>query len=176
MAPKTQKSLKDGLSQTHEEVDALKASRARILVRLVNAISRACVMNSARSTHFFGMSMNKIIVLGELFRHNGCRQDELCELVFIDKGSITRAVQQLQEYGLVERQQDPSDRRSVRVYLTRKALAMERKMFVIASEWGGSLTDGFTPEERETVIDLLLRMEANARAMVKNAPEQEDEA
>jgi DNA-binding MarR family transcriptional regulator len=132
-------------------------------------------MHSSRSTSFFGMSMSQIIVIGELFNHNGCRQEELREYVFLDKASITRAVQQLQEYGLVQRQQDPVDRRAVRVYLTRKALAMESEMFVVASEWGHSLTAGFTQEERDIVINLLLRMEANAKAMVKNDHEQDNE-
>ncbi len=152
-------------SEIAERIDELKENRERILIRLVTAISRACVMHGGRATRRLGLSVSQTIVLGELFGHDGCRQEDLRALVSLDKGNITRAVQQLEESGLVRREQDPADRRAVRVYTTEKARSIEDTMFALAAVWDDKLTAGFTREERETLISLLLKMEVNAKAM-----------
>lgn len=145
-----------------------RANRERILVRLVTAISRRCIMIGSRSTSHFGLSMSQVIVLGELFVHGGCRQEDLRGYVALDKGNVTRALQRLEEYGLVQREQDPADRRVVRVYVTPKAQAIEREMYALAARWDETLMAGFTQEECKTVVDLLLRMEANARVLARD--------
>ena len=110
-----------------------------------------------------------MIVLGEILNNNGCCQEDLRAMVSIDKGNITRALQRLEEQGLVERRPDPADRRMTRVYVTQKALALEEEMYNLATAWDAKLTEGFTPQERETLVNLLLRLEANAKAMAKEA-------
>jgi len=148
-------------------INRVKENRERILIRLVTTIARACIMYAKRSDRPFGLSISQTIVLGELFNHNGCRQEDLRAFVFLDKGNVTRALQQLEEYGLVQRVQDLVDRRVTRVYVTKKALSIDNEMFALAVLWDERLTMGFTPQERETLIDLLLRMEINAKAMVR---------
>ena len=81
--------------------------------------------------------------------------------------NVTRALQQLEGRGLVKRVQDPVDRRVIRVFTTRKAAGIEEEMVALGRLWDDKLTIGFTPEERQTLVDLLLRMEVNARAMVR---------
>ena len=165
MPRKKQLNSKNDQSGMEEHINIAKVNRERILIRVVTAISRACIMHANRSTRHFGLSISQAIVLSEMFRYNGCRQEDLRTFVSLDKGNVTRAVQQLEEFGLVQRKQDPVDRRAVRVYVTQKALALEKDMYAIACLWDERLTEGFTPEERAKLIDLLLRMEVNAKAM-----------
>jgi DNA-binding MarR family transcriptional regulator len=155
-------------SDMEKRIDAFRKDSERILIRLVTTISRICTMHASKSTNRFEMSVSQTIVMGELFRHNGCRQEDLRTFVTLDKGNVTRALQRLEENGLVERTQDPIDRRVVRVYVTNKALSIEREMYKLAVIWEEKLTDGFTPEERETLLSLLVRMEVNARSMTKD--------
>ena len=157
-----------GLSDIEERINALKVNSDRILIRLVTTIARACTMYGTRSMSHMGISISQAVVLGETFRHNGCRQEDIRAFVALDKGNVTRALQRLEESGLVERKQDPADRRVVRVYVTRKALSIEAEMFALANHWDERLTEGFTDKERETLIDLLLRMETNAKAVAKS--------
>lgn len=149
-------------------INWVKENRERILIRLVTTIARACTMYAKRSVRPFGLSISQTIVLGELFNHNGCRQEDLRAFIFLDKGNVTRALQQLEEYGLVQRAQDSVDRRATRVYVTKKALSIDTEMFALAVLWDDRLTMGFTRQERETLIDLLLRMEVNAKAVARN--------
>jgi len=163
-------------ADTEKRIDAMRENRARILIRLVTAISRACIMYGTRYTSHFGLSVSQTIVLGELFGQNGCRQEDLRESVFLDKGNVTRALQRLEESGLVERKQDPQDRRVVRIYFTEKALSIEREMFLLAVLWDEKLTMGFTHEEHEMLVDLLLRMEVNAKALARGGAPPADGA
>lgn len=151
-----------------DDLTVLRHKRERILVRLVTAISRACIAFGTRSSGDFGISLSQALVLGELFSQNGCCQEDLRAYIGLDKGNITRALQRLEELGMVQRLQDAEDRRQVRVYLARKALAIEKKMAALANIWDQRLTEGFTDEERETLVRLLMRMEANARVMAGN--------
>lgn len=157
-----------------ERIRALKASRERILIRLVTAISRSCSIYGARTIRHLGLSISQIIVLGEVLGNNGCRQEELRIYVALDKGNVTRALQRLEEMGLVTRKHDPADRRVVRVYVTEKALSIEVELFTLAGLLDDKLTADFSPEERETLIDLLLRMEATARALARSGDAQEE--
>ncbi|MCC6487219.1 MAG: winged helix-turn-helix transcriptional regulator [Candidatus Hydrogenedentes bacterium] len=151
-----------------ERIRALKASRERILIRLVTAISRSCSIYGARTIRHLGLSISQIIVLGEVLGNNGCRQEELRVYVALDKGNVTRALQRLEEMGLVTRKNDPADRRVVRVYVTEKALSIEGELFTLAGLLDDKLTAGFSREERETLINYLLRMEATARALARS--------
>lgn len=160
--PKTEPPVMD------DRINALKRNRERILIRLVTTIARACTMYATRSERPFGLSISQMIVLGELFSHNGCRQEDLRASVYLDKGNVTRALQWLEEQGLVKRVQDPVDRRVTRVYVTKRACAIEQAMFARAVVWDDRLTSGFTPQEHETLIDLLLRMEVNAKDLARN--------
>jgi DNA-binding MarR family transcriptional regulator len=167
MNKKTQSSLAGQLI-LQEHIKTLRARSERILIRLVTAIARSCIMHGTRTTSSVGLSVSQTIVLGELFSHNGCRQEDLRVFVALDKGNVTRALQRLEEFGLVLRKQDPVDRRVVRVFVTKKALAIAKKMYALAALWDTRLTVGFSSRERETLVDLLLRMETNARAMARS--------
>ena len=159
--------LKIEQSDMEERITALKGNPERVLVRLVTSISRVCIMYAGKSITRFGISVSQAIVLSELFSHNGCSQDDLRALVKLDKGNVTRALQRLEENGFVHRKQDIVDRRVIRVYASKKTLSIERELYAIAALWDDSLTTGFTHEERETMISLLLRMEANAEVMAR---------
>ena len=153
-------------SDLQERLAALQKNRERVLIRLVTSISRTCITAGTRLAGKFNISMSQALVMVELFSHNGCCQEDLRMFVALDKGNVTRALQRLEALGLVERKQDADDRRLVRVYVTRQALALESRMSAVAAGLDERLVRGFTPMERDTLVDFLQRMEANARAMV----------
>lgn len=158
-------------------IERYDEARDRSLVRLVTAISRAVIMYGTRTISHLGLSMSQAMVFGHLFKYNGCRQEDLRHIVTLDKGNITRAVQRLEELGLVKRTQDPVDRRAIRVYLTKQALKLEDELFTLVSQWDDSLVTGFTHKERAALIDLLLKVEANVQAMLgKEEGEADDGA
>lgn len=154
-------------SDVDARITAIKENPERVLIRLISSISRGAIMYAGTSITRYNLSVSQAVILVELLQHDGCSQDDLRARVKLDKGNITRAVQRLEENGFVFRKQDTVDRRAMRVFVSKKACSIERELYTLALFWDNELTRGFTREEREKLISLLLRMEANAEALIK---------
>jgi DNA-binding MarR family transcriptional regulator len=111
------------------------------------------------------LGLSQTILLAELYSHDGCRQDDLRLAINLDKGTITRAIQGLEEQGFVTRTTDTADRRAVRVHITDKARNLEPKMVELALAWDNTLTGDLTQEERAMLAALLMRVETNLKNM-----------
>lgn len=60
----------------------------------------------------------RYLYLFSLYIQDGRRQQELADIIGVDKAAATRALARLEQSGYVRRREDPADRRAVRVYLT----------------------------------------------------------
>jgi DNA-binding MarR family transcriptional regulator len=64
-------------------------------------------------------------VLVPLFEEDGLRLGELASRAGLTKQTLTTLVRRIEAQGYVERRPDPQDGRAARLYLTRKARALE---------------------------------------------------
>jgi DNA-binding MarR family transcriptional regulator len=87
------------------------------------------------------------------------RMSTIAECLIISKGGTTKVIDRLEAKGLVERSQDPADRRALVVEITPKG----RKVFAeiqpvvddaIESYWGQHVTD----DEAATILDVVNRV------------------
>ena len=67
-------------------------------------------------------------VLGHVREQDGCSQTHIADALGMDKGAVSRQVQQLTDLGLVEKTEDPDDRRACVVRLS--ALGEQRMQAV----------------------------------------------
>jgi MarR family transcriptional regulator, organic hydroperoxide resistance regulator len=74
------------------------------------------------------------IVLVCLYDHDGRTQQELCELTFKEKPSLTRILNNLEISKFVTRMSDPEDGRTNRVFLTKYCKKIETELLKIAEE------------------------------------------
>lgn len=92
------------------------------LGRLVGAAERALRRqfdrNLAEEGHELGASA--VILLKHIETEEGCSQQALTDHVFLDKTTVTRCLDGLEERRLVVRKPDRSDRRRNCIYLTKK--------------------------------------------------------
>ncbi len=96
-----------------------------------------------------------------LQRCEGVSQEELTEMVCVDKAVTTRVVRTLEEKGYLTRVKDTQDRRQNRIYptpLTRE-LGSEVQKDLLA--FNDAVTRGIPKEELEVVQKALTKMEAN---------------
>jgi DNA-binding MarR family transcriptional regulator len=63
-------------------------------------------------------------LLADLMTNDGMRQQDLAISTIKDKGTVARALKQLEAVGIINREVDPEDRRQKRIYLTEKAHRM----------------------------------------------------
>lgn len=126
---------------------------------------RALARHAARSIVPFRLGHSDFAIL-ELLLHKGPQKvNEIGRRVDLTSGSITSAVDRLEDRGFVARGFDAADRRSRIVRLTAKGRAHIEKVFVeheAALEEGAR---GLTKAERETAIRLLKKLGTSADAL-----------
>src|ERR1700753_3418902 len=78
-----------------------------------------------------------------------------------DSGAITRLVDQLEERGFVKRTRSTSDRRVVKLALTKEGHAMWKKLTPPVVDYWNDLLAGFSNADAETLLALLTRLLAS---------------
>ena len=99
-------------------------------------------------------------VLAHLSRHDGMMQTQLAEVLDVGKASLGDVVGSLEAAGLVDRRADPSDKRARRVYLTRRAQALIKRMTRMEVDFNEQILAAISPEERLRLIDSLTHIKA----------------
>ena len=77
---------------------------------------RSAMANASQVSE--GMLPGAYKVLTTISRVGSATLSELTEILFIDKGQMSRTIRELDERGLIERDPDPSDGRSMRISLS----------------------------------------------------------
>jgi DNA-binding MarR family transcriptional regulator len=89
----------------------------------------------------------------------GQSQQVLAERVGVPASRMVALVDRLEEAGLVERRPNPEDRRIRELHLTRKGKGSLERAKKIAIDYETQLCAGINREERETLIDLLQKLQ-----------------
>ena len=90
---------------------------------------------------------------------------ELARELQLDAGALTRTLDRLEAKGLCRRERSTEDRRVVHLALTPEGEAAAAPVPGVLCDVSNVLLSGFSPEEFETLMNLLRRMFANAEAM-----------
>ncbi|MBC8080775.1 MAG: MarR family transcriptional regulator [Gorillibacterium sp.] len=128
----------------------------------ISIVDRHSQMYVSRSLRHFGVGAGQIAFLMRLYNKDGVSQDSLAKELVVDKATVTRAVQSLEESGLVTRNPCKSDRRKNLVSLTEKALAAREEMECAMQTWTNVLTKDMSAEEKQALLGLLMRASENA--------------
>ena len=72
---------------------------------------------------------------------------DVCEVRGIKSGMASVAVETLEKSGLLERREDPEDRRRKLVYILPKGQQCNETMYAVIQSGDKKLLEGFTPEE-----------------------------
>ena len=114
-----------------------------------------------------GLSGCQTPYLTALFRQSGLSQEEMAKRLNVNKSSVTRQLALLEEKGYVERRPDPKDKRSLLIYPTEKALALEERIFQVYGAWNRYLTQDLSPEEKAELSRLMGKIADKAEQYVK---------
>ncbi len=134
------------------------------LLSLLHDLARHSRMDADRRASAQGLTLAQWKILMHLDQQAGLSQKELAEIVEVEPITIARLIDRLEARGLVQRRDDPTDRRIWRLHLTRgaapvlKALAHERAAML------HSITKGLSRAEIEAVGAAMERMKENVTA------------
>ncbi|HVM84786.1 MAG TPA: MarR family transcriptional regulator [Candidatus Binatia bacterium] len=123
-----------------------------------------------------GLTRAQWAVLAHLARSEGSSQAALADILDIEPITLVRLLDRLEDAGWVERRPDPDDRRIRRLFLTETARPLMEQFEQLASETREASLAGLTAEERQQLVDLLMRVRGNlsGRDSAKAPPEADE--
>ena len=111
----------------------------------------------------FGTTLPRFDLMAQLERHrDGLKMNELSRLLMVTGGNVTAIVDQLEKEGLVERLDDPDDRRAFRIRLTRSGEKGFAEMARTHEQWIVRLLGGLSRREQGELLRLLAKVKMHA--------------
>lgn len=96
-----------------------------------------------------------------LNKHDGCRHKDLASSCYLEPATVTSALLTMEKEGLISRQADETDRRSVRIWLTDKGRDALRRINKVHQELEKICLAEFSDEEKIQLRTLLTRVSQN---------------
>ncbi len=110
----------------------------------------------------FGLRACHIGYLSRICYHPGISQDQLTQIMFVNKSNVARQAAILEKNGFITRTPSPTDKRVMELYPTQKALDVLPQLRAIVEQWDQILTQELTPEEVETVSAIVAKLKDRA--------------
>jgi DNA-binding MarR family transcriptional regulator len=108
-----------------------------------------------------GLEPREFALLRNVAASEGVTQQAIGQRMGVAASRMVAFVDSLEERGLIERRQNPEDRRARALYVTPTGRELLGRAFAIAVEHEQRLTSDLSPAEREQLLDLLSRVGAH---------------
>lgn len=133
----------------------------------ISAISRYLRRQRDRYMAPLGMKSIHARFLMEVCRTPGITQDQLTQLLGFDKSSVARHAAFLEENGYLTREAG-ADKRVLQLQPTEKTRLLEPELTRQMNLWEQTLLQELSPEEQQTLLDLLRRVRSRAEQEEKH--------
>jgi len=135
----------------------------RIWLRLLTCTHLIERRVRSRLRERFSTTLPRFDLMAQLERHpEGLKMNELSRLLMVTGGNVTAIVDQLEKEGLVERLDEPADRRAFRIRLTKTGDHSFGEMARAHEEWVVELLAGLSRREHEELLRLLAKVKQHA--------------
>jgi DNA-binding MarR family transcriptional regulator len=139
----------------------------KVLTDVVREWSEVFMSRSGRDFKRFmdetGLSFSQINVLMRLYHGSKCGISEIGVRLGITNAAASQAIDRLVNLGMIERTEDPDDRRAKQLALTQEGRALIEKGFEARGNWISGLTDALNPEQQTLIISALTLLTETAR-------------
>lgn len=145
-------------------------------VKLCNEISRLFRAHMRENDPQDGVMSQQgaHLVMSNLAAHDGINQLELVRATHLRPPTVSVILRRMEEDGLVIRQTDPEDRRAVRVYLTEKGKALDKKNIARIKELDRVALSGLSEAELSVLMSILPKIRDNLLPDKRQEKENEE--
>ena len=105
----------------------------------------------------YKLGSGQYIFLLSLLENEGINQEQLADIVKIDKTTTARAVAKLEREGYLIRETSQEDKRAYILHSTEKARSIHETLERILTQWNNFMLADFTAEDKQTLRRLLDR-------------------
>ena len=135
---------------------------------LISDVSRLMRRVYDRRVEHLGLTRSQWRVLVHLHRREGVSQTELAAILEIEKPTLGRLVDRLEDKGWVERRVDSRDQRARRLVITENARPLIDEMEDLAEAVHDDSLDGVGAVETRRLTETLLVVKANLLRLLSN--------
>lgn len=105
-----------------------------------------------------GLAPAQFMTLLELWEEDGLTQKELVQRLDVEQATMANTLNRMERDGLIEREENPKDRRARVIRLTDKARALQDDAKAAANEVNGIALSGLSEDERRSFIKVMARV------------------
>jgi DNA-binding MarR family transcriptional regulator len=135
----------------------------RVWLRLLTCTQLIERRVRSRLRERFATTLPRFDLMAQLERHReGLKMNALSRLLMVTGGNVTAIVDQLEKEGLVERLEEPADRRAFCIRLTRAGEKSFAEMARAHEEWVVELLAGMSRREQDELLKLLAKVKQHA--------------
>jgi MarR family transcriptional regulator for hemolysin len=139
---------------------------------LINDVARMLRTYADHKARQLGMTRAQWAVLFRVERAEGLKQSELAELLDIQPITLTRLIDRLCDSGLIERRNDPADRRAKRLFLTPAARPVIDQLNDLTNDLMATILAGIDRSQVENMVAQLAIAKENLRTAIQNRGEE----
>ena len=128
--------------------------------RLIMRIAHHIKMNMDENLSHQDLTISQFKVLSYLWHHgqHKINQKQIYDFLEIKPSSMTKLIRILESKGLIKKEIDPEDCRNSIIKLTERGLENKRQCIENIKQTEGYLLKELTPEEREILFQLLVKI------------------
>jgi DNA-binding MarR family transcriptional regulator len=106
----------------------------------------------------YGIGAGQTIFLITLYEKDGINQEQLAEELFMDKTTVARGLQKLEQNGIIRRVSAKNDKRSKLVFLTEKGRELESEVKNVLKTWDEKISHSLDDNEIENLQKILKKL------------------
>lgn len=151
----SQNELEKWMEQPLTTIDPALAAEYDLLESLTVQLGWVARRRLEKELDAYGLTPPQYMVLRCIRdSERGCSMSELAESSFQVSATMTGIVDRLVERGLVQRERDPHDRRTLRVVLTGAGTDLLAKVSEAKRQWLHEFFGVLSPEDRKRMIEM----------------------
>src|SRR5690606_41052558 len=139
----------------------LKELLMKEILREIGMIARA--LDSISNIEFkeFDLTKGQYLYLVRICENPGIIQEQLIDLIKVDRSTATRAIQKMEANGFIEKKDDPGNKKIKKLFPTDKGNAVYPFIKRENDHSNKVALDGFSEVEEEMAFELLQRIRKN---------------
>jgi len=139
----------------------MKKDHIIFLIGRIQYKANRFLSHEMKARHIKGLAPSHGEILGSLMARGPLPMSEIARIIDKDKSTITALVNKLIRLGYVEKKRHPGDNRISFIALTAKGTALKPDFQLIAQKLRAQSYQGFSDDERESLVQLLKRLNEN---------------
>jgi MarR family transcriptional regulator, transcriptional regulator for hemolysin len=136
---------------------------------IMNDVARLMRTAFDRRVKALGLTRSQWWVLNHLFRNDGSTQSELADLLEVQKPTLGRLLDRMEQKGWIRREGHNADRRAKRVFLTKEVEPAIKAMRSAAASLRKEALGNLSAQQQEQFVDALLAIKGNLSRLENGA-------